>query len=79
MGYDQPKPLGSRETGGGLVLPIWVDFMRTALKNVPETVRIQPESVVERDGLYYYRDPVKGGNAFSGDLDARDLVRDQIF
>ena len=79
MGYDQPKPLGSRETGGGLVLPIWVDFMRTALKNVPETVRIQPESVVERDGLYYYRDPVKGGDAFSGDLDARDLVRDQIF
>ena len=53
--------------------------MRTALKGVPETVRIQPESVVERDGLYYYRDPVKGGAAFSGDLDARDLVRDQIF
>ena len=79
MGYDQPKPLGSRETGGGLVLPIWVDFMRTALKDVPETARIQPESVVERDGLYYYRDPVKGGDAFSGDLDARDLVRDQIF
>lgn len=61
MGYDTPKPLGSRETGGGLVLPIWIDYMRIALKNEPETLRVQPDSVVERDGLYFYRDPVQGG------------------
>lgn len=86
MGYDTPKPLGSRETGGGLVLPIWVDYMRTALKGVPETVRVQPESVVERDGLLYYRDPVKGilpgeGMPSSEDVsnETRELVRDQIF
>ena len=34
MGYDQPRNLGSRETGGGLSLPIWIDFMRTALSGV---------------------------------------------
>ncbi len=82
MGYDQPKPLGSRETGGGLVLPIWIDYMRAALANVPETTRVQPETVVERDGLYFYRDPIKGGFADDGlaqDLNAQDLVRDQIF
>lgn len=82
MGYDQPKPLGSRETGGGLVLPIWVDYMRIALKGVPETTRVQPESVVERDGLYFYRDPVGGmddASALPADQTARDLVRDQIF
>lgn len=84
MGYDTPKPLGSRETGGGLVLPIWVDFMKKDLKGQPETVRVMPESVVERDGHLYYRDPVKGSVADSilpsgGDESARELVRDQIF
>ena len=27
MGYDTPRNLGSRETGGGLSLPIWISFM----------------------------------------------------
>ncbi|MDO5531273.1 penicillin-binding protein 1A [Sutterella sp.] len=83
MGYDQPKPLGSRETGGGLVLPIWIDYMRIALKDVPETARVQPESVVERNGLYYYKE---SAGSIADDLSlmpdaraARDLVRDQIF
>ena len=82
MGYDTPKPLGSRETGGGLVLPIWIDYMRIALKKEPETLRVQPDSVVERDGLYFYRDPVQGGPGEFGttpDTAVQDLVRDQIF
>ncbi len=37
MGYDQPRSLGSRETGGGASLPIWLDYMRIALKDQPET------------------------------------------
>ena len=32
IGYDQPRNLGSRETGGGLSLPIWINFMEKALK-----------------------------------------------
>lgn len=82
MGYDTPRPLGARETGGGLVLPIWVDYMQTALKNVPETVRIRPDSVVERNGLLYYRDPVKGAGTdedSSRPDDEHDLIRNQIF
>ena len=35
MGYDQPRKLGDRETGGGLSLPIWIDFMSTLLKGIP--------------------------------------------
>ena len=27
MGFDQPRPLGDRETGGGLALPIWMSYM----------------------------------------------------
>ena len=37
MGYDTPKKLGDRETGGGLSLPIWINFMEYALKGVPVT------------------------------------------
>jgi penicillin-binding protein 1A len=35
MGYGEPRSLGERETGGGLALPIWIDYMATALKGVP--------------------------------------------
>jgi penicillin-binding protein 1A len=43
MGYDQPKNLGNKETGGGLALPIWIGYMQKALKNVPvEERRCRP-------------------------------------
>jgi penicillin-binding protein 1A len=32
IGYDQPKNLGNKETGGGLALPIWIGYMQKALK-----------------------------------------------
>jgi penicillin-binding protein 1A len=35
IGYDQPRNLGNKETGGGLALPIWIGFMQKALKDVP--------------------------------------------
>lgn len=84
MGYDNPKPLGSRETGGGLVLPIWVDYMKSALKGVPEAVRVRPESVVERNGVLYYKNPVKGDvNTFDflnpPTQEENEFIRDQIF
>ncbi|MFP4560533.1 MAG: penicillin-binding protein 1A [Thiohalorhabdus sp.] len=46
VGYDQPETLGGHETGSRAAAPIWVDFMRQALKGreVPEFE--QPEGVV---------------------------------
>jgi penicillin-binding protein 1A len=35
IGYDQPRSLGDRETGGGLALPVWIEYMGVALKNQP--------------------------------------------
>ena len=35
IGYDEPRSLGDRESGGGLALPAWIDYMRQALKTVP--------------------------------------------
>src|SRR5690606_25923588 len=46
VGYDTPRNLGSRETGGGLSLPIWINFMQTALKGVPVADAKPPEGVV---------------------------------
>lgn len=54
MGYDQPKNLGNRETGGGLALPIWISYMQTALKNVPVHNKPVPKGVLSVNGDYYY-------------------------
>ncbi|WP_227431329.1 PBP1A family penicillin-binding protein [Psychrobacter sp. I-STPA6b] len=35
VGFDQPSTLGRREYGGTAALPIWIDFMRTQLKDRP--------------------------------------------
>ena len=46
VGFDEPTPLGGRETGGAAALPMWTEFMRTALKDTPNHIRPQPEGVV---------------------------------
>ena len=86
VGYDQMRPLGSTETGGGLVLPIWIDYMKTAIKDEPPYRRRQPSSVVLLNGTYYYADSVDKA-VRDVPLDGRikqenlqkELVRDQIF
>ncbi|SFC01102.1 penicillin-binding protein 1A [Polaromonas sp. OV174] len=60
MGYDTPKKLGDRETGGGLSLPIWINFMEYALKGVPVTEYHAPEGVVNLGGEWYYSEYAKG-------------------
>lgn len=42
MGYGQPRNLGRGETGGRAALPIWIDYMRVALKDAPDRPRIRP-------------------------------------
>jgi penicillin-binding protein 1A len=54
MGYDQPKSLGSRETGGGAAMPIWLDYMAKALKGVPERDRVAPPGLKLVNGDYYF-------------------------
>ena len=50
MGFDKPKSLGDRETGGGLALPMWIRYMKTALNGVPEVTRPVPAGVAQQDG-----------------------------
>jgi hypothetical protein len=60
MGYDTPRSLGDRETGGGLSLPVWINFMETALKGVPVMEPAAPEGVVNVGGEWYYEEYARG-------------------
>ncbi len=46
VGFDDQKPLGVRETGGRAALPMWIDYMREALKGLPVNPEEQPENIV---------------------------------
>lgn len=56
MGYDNPKPLGSSsaETGGGLSLPIWINFMQQALQGVPVVTLTPPDGLTKASGDWAY-------------------------
>ena len=69
IGYDNPHKLGDRETGGGLALPIWIDFMTTVLKNVPVEEPPVPEGVVNVNGEWYYEEYARGAGVSSVGLE----------
>ena len=71
MGYDKPKKLGDRETGGGLSLPIWINFMETALKSAPVVELPVPAGVVNIDGEWYYEEYARGAGISSMGMDGR--------
>ena len=60
IGYDTPRKLGDKETGGGLSLPVWISFMETALKNVPIMEPDAPEGLVRVNNEWYYEEFAKG-------------------
>lgn len=68
MGYDNnQRSLGDRETGGGAALPIWINYMRTTLKNIPQADRtIPPPDVVQASGGdWIYKEYVDHHNAIN--------------
>ena len=56
IGYDTPRKLGERETGGGLSLPVWISYMQHALKGVPVQEMPVPAGVVNEGGEWYFRE-----------------------
>jgi len=49
MGYDKPRSLGGRESGGRAALPIWMEYMGAALKDMPETAPGAPPAGLSRE------------------------------
>lgn len=60
IGYDTPRNLGTRETGGGLALPIWINFMRTALQDVPQHKTSVPDGLIRVNNDWAYREYASG-------------------
>jgi penicillin-binding protein 1A len=88
IGYDQPKNLGNKETGGGLALPIWIGYMQKALKNVPVEERPLPQGLVQLGEEYYYAENPPGSGVQTLDVGpqptqaeqkSRDAVRNELF
>ena len=65
MGYDNPRKLGDRETGGSMSLPVWIDFMGTALKGVPVQEFKAPPGVVNVNNEWYYEEYANGAGVNS--------------
>ncbi|KXU95851.1 penicillin-binding protein [Caballeronia megalochromosomata] len=60
IGYDNPRSLGDKETGGGLALPVWMDYMGRALKGVPEYKPMMPPDITALGNELYYDDMTPG-------------------
>jgi len=94
MGYDQPRSLGDRETGGGAALPIWMGYMGNILKDVPEAVYTMPDNMeavhINEEGFrddnsprieYFYQENAPPEHALpapSEEIKPSDTVKDQL-
>lgn len=65
MGYDNPRKLGDRETGGSLSLPVWIGFMEQALKGLPVAEPPVPEGVLNIGGEWFYDEYARGAGVSS--------------
>jgi penicillin-binding protein 1A len=64
IGYPTPRKLGDRETGGGLALPVWIEYMQYALKGVPVSEPQPPEGLL-REGNEWVFDEFAGGRGIA--------------
>jgi penicillin-binding protein 1A len=73
VGYDTPRKLGagSGETGGGLSLPVWLEFMAYALKGVPVREPTPPEGVIQVGGDWVF-------DEFAGSRGVTSLGLDEV-
>ena len=74
IGYDTPRKLGDRETGGGLSLPVWISYMEQALRDVPVLELAPPEGVVQAGIDWMYAEHAKDGGVLSLGLDDMPAV-----
>jgi penicillin-binding protein 1A len=72
VGFDKPRTLGPQEQGGTTAAPIFLDFMRSALKDVPPRNFTQPKGVVAMragTGYEYYKRGTEPGTARGRTID----------
>jgi penicillin-binding protein 1A len=72
IGHDTPRKLGDRETGGGLSLPVWIEFMQQALKGVPVNMPVPPDGVAFVGGEWYYKEFIREAGVVSLGMGSRN-------
>ncbi|KVF77377.1 penicillin-binding protein [Burkholderia sp. FL-7-2-10-S1-D7] len=59
LGYDTPRPMG-RATGATLALPVWLDYMKTAVDGRTPVDATPPQDVALVDGDFVYAEYSRG-------------------
>jgi penicillin-binding protein 1A len=78
IGYDTPRKLGDRETGGGLSLPVWISYMQHALQNVAIAEPVPPAGLSHEGGDWAYTEFSKGGGVSSLGMESRGNNTEQL-
>src|SRR5690554_2624620 len=72
VGFDQPAPLGRAEYGASTALPVWLDYMKVALKDAPAATMDRP------NGLASIRiNPQTGERARPGEDGVFELFKEE--
>jgi len=79
MGYDKPRSLGGREFGGTVALPIWTDYMRTALRGKGPIQRPVPQGLAQVDGDWMYEEYLNNNAVRSVGVDEVRNFWDRLF
>ncbi|EJL88104.1 penicillin-binding protein, 1A family [Herbaspirillum sp. CF444] len=61
MGYDTPRTLGQHEYGASVALPIWIDYMKTALLDRPISLPPTPDGLLIANGDWMYQEYLLNG------------------
>ena len=72
FGFDSPKSLGKNQTGSAAALPIWIDFMKQALKNVPVSFPSEPRGIVRINDDLFTDDTIPPNGTRSIDVKTLD-------
>ena len=71
IGYDTPRKLGERETGGVLSLPVWIEYMQSALAGKPLANYVVPTGLVQVGGEWQFEEYTGTAGVVSLGLDER--------
>ncbi|AGF49401.1 penicillin-binding protein 1A [Candidatus Kinetoplastidibacterium galati] len=57
VGFDQPKSLGSNETGSNIAMPVWINYMKDVIRNYPEQEEKKvPEGIIVYNNELYLKE-----------------------
>lgn len=56
IGYDRPRSMGRSAFGGTIAVPVWLEYMRHALKGKPVVNTPAPAGIIQKSGEYFLKE-----------------------